>query len=59
MGRKMMSSMHLCCAVEDWGRVHMSHRYQAALEYNDIAQEWNSRTEHTKGTQVKTEDVQW
>ena len=21
----------------------MSHRYQAALEYNDIAQEWNSR----------------
>ena len=43
MGRKMMSSMHLCYAVEDWGRVRMSHRYQAALEYNDIAQEWNSR----------------
>ena len=43
MGCKMMSSMHLYYAVKDWGRVHMSHRYQAALEYNDIAQEWNSR----------------
>jgi hypothetical protein len=54
----MMRSMHLSCVVEDWGRVHMSHRHQADLEYNDIAQERNNRTEHTKGTQVKTEDVQ-
>ena len=38
MGREMMSSMHLYYALEDWGRVHMSRRYPAALKYKDIAQ---------------------